>query len=488
MFKKILYASILGLALVSCTEDLMDDINVDNENPTPGMVDAKFQITDAIMATGFSGWTGAYGWYVSSYTEQTFGTGNNQLMKAELRRRVETAASTTFNNEWNSIYSNLMNIKQIFEKCDDPKLNAGQPDVLGMAHVLWVLNAELLTDLHGDIPYSEALVSMQPKLDKQQDIYVDLLKHCDNAITALDEAVGAGANNTGAQDILYGGDPAKWLGLAHAVKARLYLNMAYRDNANYANAAEAAQDALDAGFDGAEIAVFDGVSTDNAWTAYFWSRYYTGANGTVVSLMDDRDDPRAGLYACDAFESGVSYAAAGDKELAGATTTVGIPLWLMNGAAPIHLFSVSEINFIIAECKARAGQDATQWFAAGVQAAFDDCMAACDEAPFDATEYIESFGTPDLEEIMVQKYLAQTRDEQIQTYNDIRRCKAQGEEFIILNNPNNTQGGMNMWPLRLPYGNSDVIANPNVAAAFGSGNTAGNYLFTENIWLFGGNR
>ena len=89
---------------------------------------------------------------------------------------------------------------------------------------------------------------------------------------------------------------------------------------------------------------------------------------------------------------------------------------------------------------------------------------------------------------MVQKYLAQTRDEQLQTYNDIRRCMAQGEEFIKLKNPRNIQGGQNQWPLRLPYGNSDVVSNPNVTAAFGTGNDAGNYLFTENVWLFGGSR
>lgn len=33
-----------------------------------------------------------------------------------------------------------------------------------------------------------------------------------------------------------------------------------------------------------------------------------------------------------------------------------------------------------------------------------------------------------------------------------------------------------MWPLRLPYGNSDVVSNPNVAAAFGTGNEAGSNL------------
>lgn len=98
------------------------------------------------------------------------------------------------------------------------------------------------------------------------------------------------------------------------------------------------------------------------------------------------------------------------------------------------------------------------------------------------------YGTPTLSEIMVQKYLAQTSDEQVQTYNDLRRCKALGETFVKMKNPNNLQGGMNQWPPRLPYGNSDVVSNPNVAAAFGTGNDAGNYIFTENVWLFGGSR
>lgn len=142
--------------------------------------------------------------------------------------------------------------------------------------------------------------------------------------------------------------------------------------------------------------------------------------------------------------------------------------------------------------KARLGQDATADFTTAVEASFED-YATADPGyigldPSLASDYIDGLGTVDLAEIMVQKYLAQTRDEQIQTYNDLRRCKALGEEFIHLNNPNNTAGGQNQWPLRLPYGNSDVISNPHVAEAFGSGNTAGNYLFTENVWLFGGTR
>ena len=99
------------------------------------------------------------------------------------------------------------------------------------------------------------------------------------------------------------------------------------------------------------------------------------------------------------------------------------------------------------------------------------------------------FDADPLKEILIQKYIAQTRDEQIETYNDIRRCNyVDGGYPVGLTNPNNTSSAGNRWPLRLPYGESDVQSNPNVAAAFGTGNEAGNYIFTENVWWAGGSR
>ena len=94
-----------------------------------------------------------------------------------------------------------------------------------------------------------------------------------------------------------------------------------------------------------------------------------------------------------------------------------------------------------------------------------------------------------MSEILVQKYIAQTRDEQLETYNDMRRCNyVDGSYPVAMTNPKNTQANANRWPLRLPYGSSDVLSNPNVKEAFGSGNDAGMYIFTENVWWAGGSR
>lgn len=171
--------SVAFLGLTSCTEDIMDDINKDNQHPSPENVSAALQLTDAIMNTGFSTVSGDYAFYLSSLTEQEIGIGNNQLMRAELRNAAEWAASTTFNNVWNSTYGNLMNIRQMIDKITTgTQGNAEKYDLLGMAQILEALNYGVLTDMHGDIPYSEALKgqeNLQPKLDSQKEVYAGIL-------------------------------------------------------------------------------------------------------------------------------------------------------------------------------------------------------------------------------------------------------------------------------------------------------------------------
>jgi len=88
-----------------------------------------------------------------------------------------------------------------------------------------------------------------------------------------------------------------------------------------------------------------------------------------------------------------------------------------------------------------------------------------------------------LQETMIQKYIAfwGANGESTETYNDIRRMKAMGENFVTLANPLNAQG---KFPLRLPYGTSDTTTNPAVEAAYGDGT----YVYTIPVWWAGGVR
>ena len=228
-FSRYILFSAAMLALGACSEDTMDSINKNEGNPPVDAVPVRLQISDAIMGSGFTASSGDYSFYLSCLMEQTIGTGNNQMSRAELRNPSEWAASSTFNNTWNGVYGNLLNIKQIIDKIEgEVPGNVGQYDILGMAQTLWALNFGILTDMHGDIPYSEALqgqANMHPKLDAQADIYADILKYFDAAIANFDTAIDAKLKNAGAQDIAYNNNCNAWKAAAYALKARYRLHM-----------------------------------------------------------------------------------------------------------------------------------------------------------------------------------------------------------------------------------------------------------------------
>ena len=482
--------ALASMLFASCSEDMLDRINKDETSATSDKVAASFQITDAEVATAYSLVNGAYAWYVSSYTEQLFGTGNNQMKNVEARNLGEIAGATTFNNEWNSTYSNLVNLKEMIDKCSDGGRDAGQSDLLGMAQILYALNWGVLTDLHGDIPFSECFTgNPAPKIDSQEEIYNAIFKLLDDAQVNL----AKGGNNANGQDIIYGGDTEAWAAFGHAVKARYLLHTYGRNKSVLSQVISEAEAAINGGFQGFYLNVFNGVTADNAWSAYQWSRYYIGSSQTVVDLMAEREDPRLPYY--DFNIGGDVTGVPGDADLAALTETVNEPIWLENGAANLAIFSESEIYFILAEAQAMLGQDASAAFETAVASNLVEYFEICDDeiADEDVAAYIAAiqplFAANALKEIRIQKYLAQTRGEMIETYNDIRRIKyTDGEYAVALTNPNNTSSVGNRWPLRLPYGESDVTSNPNVAAAFGSGNDAGMYIFTENVWWAGGSR
>ena len=155
-----------------------------------------------------------------------------------MRLRSEVAAATTYNNEWNGTYGNIANLRSIIKKTSAGGLNEGQSDILGIAQVLLAVNFGILTDLHGDIPCSEAgwgSEILNPKLDSQESIYTEIINLLNSGIANLQSAT---TNYVGAQDILFKGDAKSWLGFAYAMKARYLLHTCYRNTSVYSQVIE----------------------------------------------------------------------------------------------------------------------------------------------------------------------------------------------------------------------------------------------------------
>src|SRR4029450_2421171 len=96
----------------------------------------------------------------------------------------------------------------------------------GIGRVLEALVIGFGADVWGDIPYSQAVSdTLTPKLDPQEQGYAGIQAKLDTRLTMLPDTTAAGP---GAADLWYGGDAAKWLRLAHTLKARNYLHVAER--------------------------------------------------------------------------------------------------------------------------------------------------------------------------------------------------------------------------------------------------------------------
>ncbi len=491
----------------------MDEINQDNNHTVD--VPGKFIIADVITSTAFSNAGGDMNTYTSIYVEHEVGV-DNQLLRAETREG-EPSASTTFNNTWSNIYNTLKNAKIVADKGANIELD----DLLvGTGNIMTAYNLALATDMFGDTPWTEAcdfFSFITPKLDSQKDIYADVMSMLDTAIAALEAAP---ANTLATFDLLYGGDASKWLKFAYGLKARYTMRLMLRSEDVDADM-EAVLSYIDKSFasadDEAAFNVYD-ASNLNPSFDFQWSRDGISASQSMYDKLKERNDPRANrIYY---HSSSWKHVVEGDKEFRLAENGVGdggkyyyaYTVYNFAQTASTMLMSYHELMFLKAEALCRLGRsaEAEAPLKAAIAAAFVNtensvvsalaapaiveygglndvyadvypALTAADAEAYYTTSVAPLFAADALKEVMNQKYIALwgANGESTETYNDIRRMKALGEDFIELKHAKADE-----FPLRCPYGADDTTTNPNVKEAYGNGQ----YVYSENVWWAGGTR
>jgi hypothetical protein len=317
---------------------------------------------------------------------------------------------------------------------------AGDMQYLGMAQVIEALEIGTTADIWGDIPYSQAAKPdsfPDPQLDAQLDVYDALQALLSEAITNL------GGEGPGAQDadLVYGGDPEKWIALAHTLKARLYLHTAEVDgDAAYASALAEAQQGI-ASNDGDYIAIFTGglQGESNPWYQFMNANGGTGRDGDIIatsdthlySLLDDLGDPRLDEY------YDLSNKAAG---------------YLGNfrgGAAfPQPIVTYNENLLIMAEAQYHTDPSAALGTLNQERAAWGTATPWHRALALDP---VSASGSALLEAIMTEKYI--TLFQNVEAWNDYKRT------CIPALVPAN---GASVIPGRLPYGVTERQTNSNV--------------------------
>jgi hypothetical protein len=190
---------------------------------------------------------------------------------------------------------------------------AGDQVYVGVAQVLEAWMMGTVTDIWGDVPYSQAAKPDSfptPVYDAQQDVYASLQTLLDNAISNL----GGAGTGPGPADLVYGGDPDAWIALAHTLKARLYLHTAEMDPSAYQKALDEAELGISSNAGDYVIPYTTTTGQDNNWHQFMIRERagYVSPGKNLIDLLTDLDDPRLQDYFVHGDDPNIIGAAPGE--------------------------------------------------------------------------------------------------------------------------------------------------------------------------------
>lgn len=489
--KNTIYILLFALVFGACDSGF-EELNV---NPTkPSQIDVRNKLTSVELYTAarrYESWRA------------------NLIYSSTMMQHFATTAGYWSGDKytWNKGYAaSLIDaytgtaVKNVEDMMLQLNTEEGTPEMKAVVRILRVFIYHRLTDMYGDIPYSEAGKAviegiLKPKYDAQSDIYADMLKELEESAAAL----STGDSGFGDADVMFHGDQGKWKRFAYSMMLRLGFRMIKVDPA--------------ASKEWVTKAINGGVMTSNDDIAYI--QHTAGpeglnknGNGEVFTVdgnprMSDtfigflQDDPRLPILAARRSDGSTDPADLKGlpngldlvmlKDLTGEDNTDAYAepnrSVITGEDAPMFFQTYAEVEFMLAEAGVRWGlaDDPETHYNNGVRAAMEmlamygdggvissaaisDYLAA---KPYDAANAIEQINT---------QYWIATFLNEYETYANWRRV---GYPILVPTNyPGNETGGT--IPRRLTYPTSEESNNAeNLAAAVAA---QGSNTLTTRVW------
>lgn len=218
IFQSVIVISSMALLMSACTKDFEEYAK---PTTTAEQIDPKYLFTRSLVTgSGISVGIWQYSHQISgSYWAQHFAN-------IQPNFRWDNYEPTPGNTKWDWYYARehfaplLLNyhVIRLSRELDNPIKEA-------VARIWNVYMFQFLTDTYGDIPYSQAFLSIKPVFDRQQDIYADMLKELEEAIQQIKTYQTAGFEGYGEADVLYNGDLNKWIRFGNTLILRLALRV-----------------------------------------------------------------------------------------------------------------------------------------------------------------------------------------------------------------------------------------------------------------------
>jgi Starch-binding associating with outer membrane len=421
----ILSALVIGLSLSSCSKLIKDNQNTDPTVLTVADPTVLLPTAEAALMYYHGGDAARMS---SLFTQQIVGGANQYASFATYQ-----FSDADFQNQWQSYYATVLNN---LNKINQYSKSKNFKFYEGISEILSAYTFAELVDLYGDVPYSEALkgaANLTPKFDKGADIYNSLFTRLDAAVILLSGDAAKAGLIPGTDDLVYGGDVAKWIMFANALKARMYLHLSKNDPSAISKGLTAINSGFITSADEAVVAVpapstspayqFQGAR--NGDILYIGSELYNQMNvdgdGRMDALLDTTNDAMGPFYG--------------------------------SASSAVPLLSYTEQLFIQAELEARSNvATAGATFADAIKASFNQVGATGAPAivaayPYNAAETNLALR---IKPIMQQKYIAMFNTPE--ALNDWRRTGI----------PSLTPAIGTKIPRRFLYPINEKNSNPNV--------------------------
>ena len=432
------------LVVTSCRQEL--DINVDPNNPSQASLSGLLSASQV----GFAFALGGEGTRMPASIVQHYAGHRAQPLNYARYNITSSATDGT----WTALYNALMDIKELENKA----AASGSQAYVGVSKLLQAHAFSVITDMFGDIPFSEALqgrANITPAYDRQENIYPALITMIDEGLAAL-----SAGTETISGDVVYGGDVAKWKKYGNSLKLRLLNHLSNRQPNAAANFLASNPSLIDTSVDDAKV-VFGSVAA-NANPIYQFDvlsgRSDQAVSSTIVDKMKALSDPRVGVY----FEpvannvlglkgQYLGNAPGNDEEDSKKNRYSRVGSAYASIKAPVVLMSAAEVNFIKAEVYHRASDSRAQ---AAYQAAITQDFAALglssSAAAYLANANVAYNGT--LQRIMEQKWITMFQAS-YESWVDWRRTGYPA----LTPSANNTTS--NVIPRNLPYPDVEINSN-----------------------------
>lgn len=477
----------------SCQKYL--DVNVDPNNPLTA--EEKLLLPAAELAVGI-GLGDRYNNITNIWAQ--YWVGGPGVSQTPFDRHELTGLN--LDRPWSYFYSSAG--KDLATLIKSPK-----PVYRGIAKILMAYNLQLLVDLHGDIPFSEAFLgaiedgnNTSPKFDKQTDVYdaiIGLINTGQADILGADQDLD---EFPFAQDLIYGETFWKiydyhaddvdfdgnlnnlqygWNTFGNSLKLKIWLRQA-----NAPGRSAAAQDSVAALYDNGaafadwetQVNGFNGTAGATLNTNPLFANlenslknFYVGTTTSIDFLTSRGDDRIASFYnKARGQYVGIDPGSAGQPGVPTTKSAVSaISSSVYYSAAPVVLLNWSESLFLQAEAAARgwSSEDDLGLFGEAVQANFFETgIGEIDVEAYTDFFYDDTDLDSKLKSIALDKWISMNGRQPTEAWIECRRFDTPGNIIFrgvggLFKSPTANVLGANNFPSMFIYPQSELSLNVN---------------------------